>query len=185
MPHSLLERLREPGQQAAWARFVELYAPLVYRWGRRAGLQDSDAADLSRDVLLAVANAMPTFTYNPHQSFRAWLRTVTLNKWRDRSKRRATQPLPGSPEGLDEVAAPDGLEDFWEAEYRSRLAEHALNLMRSDFEPMTWQACLDMVIHGRSAPDVANSVGLSVGAVYAAKYRVLTRLRQELAGLLE
>ena len=50
-PVSLLERLRQPGDQEAWQRFVELYGPLIYAWSRRAGLQDQDAADLVQDVL--------------------------------------------------------------------------------------------------------------------------------------
>ena len=43
-PASLLERLRRPADPEAWARFVALYTPLLYRWARRAGLQEADAA---------------------------------------------------------------------------------------------------------------------------------------------
>src|SRR5690349_13376275 len=50
-PVSLLERLREPAQEQAWARFVELYTPLLFHWARHIGLQEADAADLVQDVL--------------------------------------------------------------------------------------------------------------------------------------
>src|ERR1700733_6355797 len=87
-PVSLLERLRQPGAQEAWDRFVEIYSPLIYAWSRRAGLQDQDAADLVQDVLLTLVQAMPTFVYDRHKSFRGWLRTITLNKWRDVCKKQ-------------------------------------------------------------------------------------------------
>jgi len=45
---TLLEKLREPNQGQAWARFVELYTPLLLAWARRIGLQPQDAADLCR-----------------------------------------------------------------------------------------------------------------------------------------
>ena len=69
-PARLLERLRRPEEPEAWERFFALYAPLIYSWGRRAGLQDADAADLVQDVLVALVRALPTFTYDRHKSFR-------------------------------------------------------------------------------------------------------------------
>jgi RNA polymerase sigma-70 factor (ECF subfamily) len=55
---SLLVRLRDPHNRAAWREFVDLYAPLVYGYARKQGLQDADAADLSQEVLGAVAGAI-------------------------------------------------------------------------------------------------------------------------------
>lgn len=50
---SLLLRLRDARDEEAWNHFVEVYAPLVYRYARRRGLQDCDAGDVAQDVLLA------------------------------------------------------------------------------------------------------------------------------------
>src|ERR1051326_2589927 len=88
---SLLQRLREPKPDTAWERFVRLYTPLLYYWGRRLGLQQDDAADLAQDVLLTLLEKLPEFSYE--HNFRGWLRTVTHNKWRDRLKLRASRPL--------------------------------------------------------------------------------------------
>src|SRR5262245_16830232 len=83
---SLLVRLRDPGDEAAWREFVELYGPLVYGYARKQGLQDADAADLTQEVLLAVAGAVGRLDYDPGRgSFRNWLFTVVRNKlsnWR-------------------------------------------------------------------------------------------------------
>ena len=95
-PASLLERLRRPTDEAAWDRFVRLYTPLIYTWARRAGLQSADAADLVKEVLTTLVRTLPEFTYQKQQSFRAWLRTVTLNKWRDRCRRLAARPPEGA-----------------------------------------------------------------------------------------
>jgi RNA polymerase sigma-70 factor (ECF subfamily) len=184
-PVSLLERLRQPSDQDAWARFVALYAPLIHGWGRRVGLQPSDAADLAQEVLLSLLEIMPGFSYDRHGTFRGWLRTLTLNRWRDRHKRRSTQPLPPESPGMAEVAAPDEMAAYWEEEYRQHLTRHALRVMQADFQPATWKACWEVVCEGRPATQVAAELGLTVGAVHAARFRVLGRLREELKGMLD
>ncbi len=85
---SLLERLRQPGQEEAWTRFVELYSPLIYYWGRRTGLQAQDASDLVQDVFTLLLKKLPEFEYDRKQSFRGWLRMVTRNKWKENRRRR-------------------------------------------------------------------------------------------------
>jgi DNA-directed RNA polymerase specialized sigma24 family protein len=85
---SLLERLRRPEPSEAWRRFVELYTPLIYYWSRRVGLQPEECADLVQEVLAVMVQKLPEFQYDPKQGFRGWLRTVTLNKWRENRRRR-------------------------------------------------------------------------------------------------
>jgi RNA polymerase sigma-70 factor (ECF subfamily) len=182
-PTSLLDRLRQPFEPEAWTRFVALYAPLIYSWCRRVGLQESDAADLVQDVFVTLLDVLPTFNYDREQSFRGWLRTITLNKWRNRCKKRDHQAVPTS--ALNHVPGADNLEAAWEAEYQQHLVARALRIMRADFEEKTWKACWEMVVAGRPAADVATELDLTVGAVYAAKFRVLDRLRQELRGMLD
>src|SRR5437588_2057593 len=90
---TLLLRLADPRDGAAWAEFVQLYAPLVYGYARKQGLQDADAADLSQDVLRAVAGAVGRLDYDPRRgAFRNWLFTVVrrkLSHWRAARKHRA------------------------------------------------------------------------------------------------
>jgi len=182
-PVSLLERLRQPNDPEAWGRFVALYTPLVYTWARRVGLQESDAADLVQDVFTLLLQKMPHFVYDRQGSFRAWLKTVTLNQWRANCRRMAARHEEDVPP--PDLAAPDDGEAFWETEYRQHVVGQALRVMQTDFEPQTWQACWAMVVEGEPAARVARKLGVSVGTVYAAKCRVLARLRQELEGLMD
>ena len=179
-PASLLDRLRHQGDNAAWERFVALYTPLLYHWLRGAGLNEHDAADLVQDIFAKLLVVMPSFSYNPSQSFHGWLRTLAMNCRRDLLKRRTPAV---SQDAEAQAFTPDPLEAFIEREYRIQLAVRAMQILRSDFQPQTWQAVWDLVVEGKPAGEVAASAGMTVQAVYAAKCRVLARLRHELQGL--
>jgi RNA polymerase sigma-70 factor, ECF subfamily len=182
---SLLERVRRLEEHAAWEQLVTLYTPLLYFWTCRLGMNETDGADLIQDVFTVLLEKLPTFHYEAGKSFRAWLRTITYNKWRDFQRRRAADPLRQGSEALADVPAPDAPDPFWEQEYRQHIVGRALELMRQEFQPATWKACWECVVAGRPAGEVAAELGMSVEAVYTAKSRVLRRLRQELQGLLQ
>jgi RNA polymerase sigma-70 factor (ECF subfamily) len=183
-PATLLKRLQDAPDEAAWGRFVDLYTPLLFYWARQCGETEHDAADLVQEVFVALVQHLPTFQHDLNGKFRGWLRTLMLNKLRDRKRREARQAkaLTQQPR---EVELPDAAELFWEEEYRQELARRALKLMQGDFSPTTWKACWETVVRGRAADEVARELGVSENAVYLARCRVLRRLRQELAGLVE
>jgi RNA polymerase sigma-70 factor (ECF subfamily) len=184
-PISLLARLRQPANQAAWDKLVELYTPVLFAWARRLGLQAQDAADLVQEVFAVLVRKLPEFEYNPQQGFRKWLHTVTLNKWRDACRRRGVLPQPTAGDALEDVANAEDPDMLAEREYRQQLISRALELMQTDFQPATWKACWELVVNGRPAAAIARELGISVNAVYLAKGRVLRRLRAELEGLLD
>jgi RNA polymerase sigma-70 factor (ECF subfamily) len=180
---SLLERLRAGTSPQDWERFVALYTPLLYRWAGQVGAQQADAADLLQEVFLLVYQKLPTFTHQRSGSFRAWMRTALVNRWRDLCRRRAARPGLVEEDRLDALPALDSPaqdnEDF------EQLVAQALKLIRPEFQPRTWQAFSEFFLDGQEASSVAQRLGVSVGAVYIAKYRILRRLREELDGLLE
>lgn len=184
-PVSLLERLHQANEPNAWDRFVELYTPLLFHWARRFGLQESDVADLVQDVFVQLVQELPRFTYQAHGRFRGWLYTVLLNKWRQRRRQAAARPAEVGPGPLLVQETPDSTVTLTEEEYRAYLVERALQLMQADFQANTWKACWEYVVVNRPAAEVAAELGMTVNAVHLAKARVLRRLRQELAGLLD
>jgi RNA polymerase sigma-70 factor (ECF subfamily) len=182
---SLLEKLKQPQAEAAWSRFVQLYTPLFFYWARRLGLQEQDAADMVQDVFTVLVRTMPAFRYDQSRSFRGWLRTVFHNKWRERN-RHAQRPAVMGGSAADKIPCPDDdVLALSEAEFQQQLTVRALELMQAEFQPTTWRACWEHVVCGREPTEVAAELGITVNAVYLAKSRVLRRLRQELAGMLE
>jgi RNA polymerase sigma-70 factor (ECF subfamily) len=185
---SLLARIRDLHDAQAWAEFVDIYAPLVYALARRCGLQDADAADLTQEVLRKVLRAAPQFAYDPQRgSFRAWLFTVARNELRRASEGRDCERGSGSTEVqrlLEEQPAPQEAAQ-WEREYQERLFAWATEKVRPDFRPATWQAFWRTAVQGQDARAVAADLGMSVGAVYIARSRVLARLREQVRGVEE
>jgi len=182
---NLLQRLQQPSAQEAWTRFVRLYTPLLYHWASRLGLQHQDAADLVQDVLATLVQKLPEFRYDRGKSFRAWLKTVTLNKWRNSVRRRPTASLGSAVEALPDKLDEDKVDSLEETEYRQYLVGRALQVMQAEFQPITWRAFWEHMVLGKSPSEVAAELELRIDSVYAAKSRVLRRLRQELEGLLE
>jgi RNA polymerase sigma-70 factor (ECF subfamily) len=170
---------------------VELYGPAVYRWCRRAGLDADDAADVGQEVFAAVARTIGSFRKEgPKDSFVGWLWTITRSKLLDHWRRREQQPKAAGgttaqqrmldvPESLSEDDEPGGAEGWL------TIPGALLHQVRSAFKEQTWQAFWRVTVDGVAPADVAADVGLSVGAVYIAKSRVLHRLREVLGDLLD
>jgi RNA polymerase sigma-70 factor (ECF subfamily) len=163
---------------------MDLYAPLLYYWARRLVAQPADAADLVQDVLAAVVRHLPHFRYNPARSFRAWLRSILVNRWRTSCRHPPPLPLTTDPAS----ARMNGAEQFdeqEETEYRRYLLRRTLQALQPEFSSTLWKAFEDHVLAGRSAHEVANQLNITPSTVYVAKCRIFKRLRQELAGLIE
>jgi RNA polymerase sigma-70 factor (ECF subfamily) len=174
---SLLVRLRDPEDAASWNLFVDLYAPLIYGFFRRQGLQDADAADLTQEVLARVSQGIRRLDYDPARgTFRGWLFTVVRNRWRSWAAR---PQLPRENALLDDQPAPHEDRE-WENDYRRRLLAWAADQVRPTVAAATWQAFWATGIEGHGAAETARELGLSVAAVYMAKSRVLARLKEVL-----
>jgi RNA polymerase sigma-70 factor (ECF subfamily) len=183
---SLLQRLRAR-EPAAWERLCQLYGPLVYRWARSSGLQDTDAADVVQEVFRSVAGSLQHFHHDgPADSFRGWLWGITKNKLRDHFRTRAGNPAgAGGTDAQQELleipdAPPDSTSDPVKPD--AVLVHRALALIQLEFEERTWKAFWRSAIDGQAAGDIAKELGMTARAVRQAKYRVLRRLRQELGG---
>jgi RNA polymerase sigma factor (sigma-70 family) len=185
---SLLLRIRDTGDAEAWAQFVDLYGPLIYRFGRKHGLQDSDAADLTQNVLRAVGAAARRFEYDKKRgTFRSWLFTVARNelyKWmRGRNRTVAGSGDSNVQALLEQVPGKEGWQADWDRDYERQVLAYAVNQVRNDFRDATWEAFWQTAVQGRRPKDVGEQLQMSVGAVYVAKSRVLARIKQEVRRL--
>lgn len=187
---SLLMRIRDGQDREAWRQFVDLYAPLIYDLGRRRGLQDADAADLTQEVLATLAKAVKGLDYDPRRgTFRGWLYTVAHNHLVNFLAKRGRQAQASGDSAtqalLDEQPAREPDEAFWEREYQQRIFAWAAERVRGQVSENAWRAFWLVAVDGKSGEEVAQALGMSVGAVYVAKSRVLARLKQEIATLRE
>lgn len=179
---SLLMRIRDAENQQAWEEFVEIYTPLIYSFSRHRGLQEADAADVAQEVMRAVARSIGAFDYQPDRGgFRSWLFTVTRNKLNNFLEKRRLEPAAVGGTTVREIieAQPCPEHDSgWDQEYHQRLFDWACSRIRSEFNESTWQAFWRTAVTEASGEEVAQALGLSVGAVYVAKSRVRARLRE-------
>lgn len=182
---AMLDDLRGSYDPTAWKIFVEKYTPFLYEAFRKRGIQPTDAEDLVQEVFTKLLSVMPTFQYNPSLRFRGYLLTIATRtlyssrkRWSDRVLRAAT----GDAAQLQET---DPLEEITEAECRAYQFAQAARIARCDFEAKTWQAVWETVVEQRPAAEVAAELGMTVAAVYAAKPRVIHRLRAALSEFVE
>jgi RNA polymerase sigma-70 factor (ECF subfamily) len=182
---SLVLRIGDPRDEDAWDQFVKLYTPLIHGFSRKQGLQEADAADLTQEVLRVVARSAARLEYDPARgSFRGWLFTIVRNKLRNFLASPARQ-FRGSGDSktralLDAVLAPQPDQDVWEAEYERRLFDWAAEQVRAGFQVSSWQAFWRTAVENEDPKAVAVALGMTVGAVYIAKSRVLARLRRRI-----
>jgi RNA polymerase sigma-70 factor (ECF subfamily) len=188
---SLLDQARDRSDQAAWRRLTELYEPLITKWVRPHVAQRADAEDVVQEVLTTLVRELPRFDHNRRPgAFRAWLRTITVHRlracWEKRDARPAAVGGPNLHEVLAQLADPaSALSRAWEEEHDRHVTKRLLASIRLEFQPATWRAFERQVQGGLSAAEAAAELGLSVNAVLIAKSRVLKRLREKGAGLLD
>jgi len=182
---SLLVCLRDPHDGGAWSQFVAIYSPLVYRFARRGGLQASDAADVTQEVFRAVARSIRHFEYDRQRgSFRGWLIAVARSKVQNfLGKRKSQLEAAGGTQArelLEQQGSREDEETFVEREHRRCLFDWAVEQIRGEFQPSTWQAFWQTSVEGRSAKEVADTLGMTTGAVYIARSRILARLKAKI-----
>lgn len=187
---SLIQRV-QLGDADAWARFSQIYGPLVYEWCRRFGLQASDAADVTQDVFRSVSASISRYsqTKDSH-SFRGWLWTVTRNRFVDHVRREAQQQqASGGTEALRRIqelpTEPPPTSHETSSLDSSLIKRRALEIIRREFDKRNWQAFWRSAVEGEPPSRIAEDLGVTVSAVHKARQRILRRLREELAGFLD
>lgn len=188
---TLLLRVRQVEDREAWDSFVARYAPQVFAWCRRHNLQESDAADVTQEVLGKLVRAMQTFAYDASRgSFRGWLKTATQNAVRDlvadwRKQGRGagdTQAIRALAEICDDGASEE-LERRVTEQYEQELLLEAEALVQSRVHQKTWQAYHRVTAGQETSQAAAAALDMPVSEVYVAKSRVIKMLREEVARL--
>jgi len=175
---NLVVRLRDPADGEAWTQFLAEYEPFLLNLFRRRGLQEADVRDVAQQVLMSVAGRVSEWQPDGlPASFRRWLTTIARNaavKFLARKTRRPQVDLGAVgrvPAAGDQASA--------ELEYRQQALAWALEQIRDEFRPSSWAAFRETAVQARPVEDVCAELGLSAGAVYMARSRVMARLREK------
>jgi RNA polymerase sigma-70 factor (ECF subfamily) len=188
---SLLDRLKQaPPNAPDWQRLQDIYRPLIRAWlAHVPGLGD-EAEDLAQEVFVVLLRELPAFERRRDGAFRAWLRQITVNRIRAFDRERRKRPHTGLGPEADQLLAQladsgSALARQWDHEHDRHVCQKLLALVQPDFEPATWLAFTRFALDGLPVAQVARDLGMSPSAVVQAKFRVLKRLRQEVAGLMD
>ncbi len=181
---SLLIRVRDPADQAAWYEFVEIYRPIILRLARQKGMQEADAEDIAQQVLVAVAKAIEQREHDPKRArFRTWLGRVAHNAIlnaltrRKRDRGSGDSALLAVLNGHESPSGPDS--DLLRLERRREVFRWAVRQIRKEFRQGTWDAFWLTAVEGRAVEVVAKELDKNRGAVYAARSRVIRRIQEK------
>ncbi len=152
---SLLIRVRDPADRAAWQEFVEIYRPVILRLAQRKGMQAADAEDIAQEVLSVVAKAVEQWEHDPQRArFRTWLHRVANNAILNALSRGKPDRGAGGPAlqaALTQKESRNGPDsDLLRLEYRREVFRWAARQVRKEFRPDTWAAFWQTAVEGRS-----------------------------------
>jgi len=170
-----------------WSRIVSIYGPVVYRWCRLSGVDESAASDVVQEVFMSVAKGAVDFERKREKgSFRSWLATITRSRVRDHYRRQNKQPAGLG--GTDALRQLNDIEQVIDSTIsgdsaRAAIARKVMVEVQSEFEPNTWSAFWMTAVEGITGAESAERIGISIASVYQSKSRVLRRLRQRLSEL--
>lgn len=185
----LLRQLKDSAETSAWDRFVAIYRPAIVAVARQRGLAFADADDVAQEVFTAVAGAVHRFdpdredgaNSGPRARFSTWLATIADRKTIDALRRARVRPASGH--AFDAVAARDTDSRLLRFEGRRRLFLAAAADIQNEMSPTAWEAFWRTAIDGDSAERVAKTLGMTAGAVYAAKARTMRKLVERIRAL--
>ncbi len=184
---TLLKQIRSPVNREAWEEFMLVYRPVIYRIARRRGMQDADAQDLVQTVLMRVSGAIERWEKEPGTRFRHWLRRVVKNAIVTAFSRAPKDAAAGGSDIQNLIAeqrdAANAVEQELGIEFLREQYLRAAKRVQTDVSEDMWRAFELTVIDGKPCGEAAALIGKSVGTVYAARSRVMRRLRDHVQRL--
>ncbi len=180
---SLILRVADERDVQAWQEFTEIYQPLVYRLARHQGLQEADAQDLVQEVMTRVARSVSGWDPDTSRgSFRAWISRIARNLIIDFLRRQSRLPQTGDRSGirqlLEQIPGDASESDYVDLEVEKQIFAWAARQVRDQFSAKTWQAFWQTAVQQRPVQQLAAELEMTPGAIYIARSRVMSRLKE-------
>lgn len=190
---SLIARIQVKDQrnESAWTEFARAYEPFLHYWIERQGAPSRHVPDIAQQVLIRIARSVDGWRDDGRSaSFRRWLQRVARNEaikhMASESRRIGGQGQGGTDvfEALEQE--PDrGADERQVREYEHELMIWAAEQVRGEFRETSWSAFWATQIEGRPTAEVAAELGVTPGAVYASRGRILARIQAKVRDILE
>lgn len=192
---SLLNRVKDLGDNQSWQEFFDRYWRLIYGVAIRSGLTEIEAQEVVQETMVAVSKKMPGFVYDPSiGSFKGWLLHMTRWRINDQLRKRQREaqafvrPRDTTRDGtatIERIPDPAGhmLEAVWNEEWERNLAEAAIERVKRQVSPRQYQIFDLYVVKRWPIQKIAGTLGVNLGQVYLAKHRVGALLKKEIKSL--
>ena len=182
---SLILRIKDPADAAAWSAFLAIYRPVVVRLACSRGIQNADADDLAQRVFLSISRSVKNWTATQGgPPFRAWLYRIAQNEILKAISRTKVDAATGSSsvrEMLGEVPEREpNITTQLLHEARMEAFRWAADEIMHEFKAATWTMFWQSTVDGQPIAEVAIAHGRTKGAVYLSRYRVMKRLKEKL-----
>lgn len=178
---SLLEGLRDPAAQEAWAELDNRFRPILRGFALQMGLGEIDADDVTQETLARFLKAYRQGKYDRERGrLSSWMIAIAQNCIRDLRQSRADRHEGRGESAFVDISETNQLENIWEEECRRVFLEHAMRELREETrtDPRTLRAFEMLAFEKREPAEVGVELSMSIDSVYTAKNRCLNRLRE-------
>ena len=183
---SVLQKVANTDDTAAWARFFDLYAGFVFAVARSKGLSAADADDFVQTIFVELAHKMPTFRYDRTKGkFRSYL--LELVNWRiiDKLKADKRECEINADYADEKKTIPDCIEDYADREWQAAALDEALRRLQKEVRPDHFAAFVESEIEGIDTETVMGLHGITRDNLYQIRARFKAKLRPLIAAILK
>ena len=179
----LLEDLKTTHDESAWTEFCSHFQPVVIEFARKLGLSNVEAEDAAQETMTAFFKAFKEGKYDKDKGrLSNWLfgiaKRVILNlRGRQPLEKLIADKTTGT-SFWDMVQDDRTLGRTWELEWRQMVLKRCLEQVQQEFDPKVFGAFRNYAIEQFTIEEVCQRFGMSPNAVYIAKSRILSRLRE-------
>jgi RNA polymerase sigma-70 factor, ECF subfamily len=182
----ILEGLTEPDNNQAWSVFVGYFKPILIGFARKSGLNQQAAEDFAQQALLEFFRSYKVGRYDRSKGrLSHWLfgiaRKVLSQTFRKRRPEKVATDMQKSAsdsQPLENYADPTAAEDLWQQQWEKMVMQICLDRAKKEFDEKTFSAFQMCALQELDPQEVAARLGISRNAVYIAKSRILSRVRE-------
>ncbi len=181
---TVLDRLHQSEGESAWELFVDHFRETLVRFAERVGLSRTDAQDAAQEALVAFVEGYRAGRYDRSRGrLKSWLfgiarrQALALRRVRARDLASPTGAGEG-PDFVEQLEADDSSEQAWEEEWQRTVFTRALERVRGEVSPSTFDIFRAVVFEELSTEAVCERFSIERTKVYNVKHRVSRRLNE-------